>query len=83
MTGVRLPNSDEFQFTVFGPAESHFPPAEVQMTLGEFQQWIARGDSAEKIAAKGARQLPLLRCVSGTAGKAGRPPSRRRRPSVD
>jgi hypothetical protein len=69
MTGVRLPNSDLFQFTVHGPQDSHFPPAEVQMTLGEFQQWIAHTREPEKHLPKGARQLPLLRCVTAGAGE--------------
>lgn len=68
VTGVRMPNSDQFQFTVYGPEDSRFPPAEVQMTLGEFQQWIAHG-KAPKGLPKGARQLPLLRCVTGTPGE--------------
>ncbi len=69
MTGVRLPNSDQFQFTVYGPADSRFPPAEMQMTLGEFQQWIAHADDPIQRLPKGGRQLPLLSCVSGAADK--------------
>lgn len=69
ITGVRLPNSDQFQFTVYGPDDSRFPPAEVQMTLGEFQQWIAHKGSPGQLPRKGARQLPLLRCVTGNAGE--------------
>jgi hypothetical protein len=67
MTGVRQPGSEEFQFTVYGPGETRFPPAEMQMTLGEFQQWIAHSGPPAKHPAKGARQLPLLRCVSREA----------------
>ena len=67
ITGVRLPRSDLFQFTVYGPEDSRFPPAEVQMSLGEFQQWIAHKGVRADLPRKGARQLPLLRCVTGSA----------------
>lgn len=61
MTGVRQPGSDEFLFTVYGPADSELPPAEVQMTLKEFSRWIHRAPAP----AKGSRQLPLLSCLPG------------------
>lgn len=71
MTGVRQPGSDEFLFTVYGPAENELPPAEVQMTLKEFSRWIGH----TRAPAKGGRQLPLLSCLPGRPAK----PKRKRR----
>jgi hypothetical protein len=61
--GIRQPGSNEFQFTVYGRAESRFPPAEVQMSLPEFRRWISHSGQASK----GGRQLPLLSCHAAPA----------------
>ena len=68
LTGVRQPGSDEFQFTVYGPTDVALPPAEFQMTLKEFSQWIDH----TRTPMKGGKQLPLLSVVS-SKGRSPKP----------